>query len=779
MKGEKIQSEVVQTGKHEEETTDVPSIDACASLLAMMDERSYQRNLLCSANRFAREILQPLSLPWMHKCNPVTRNMPFDLDDMAEILMADDGSYTPHENGPFGFGRFDVGQLRRGPINTRLATSSDSWCSASRRSDDPGILEVSSVILPLRYHSSIATSDLQDVESSYPSERDTDNKGHCEEVMALGELTLRCHEHSFTNKRRKVESIRSCAKYHLVSVKVNGSSSRSSLFGEIQMDSNSRYGRLLEATLPAEVQSGRILSTVKAQKIAENLGTYDWRHGLSNASSTGKTANRLSCGRTRLIWTEKSPSDQPQKVFFSSLLTGIRIEGANQKRPRDIKLAIRVDGEVFGSESSEKSPCLVNTLFVEKFPLASPPRLLFDVVDHPRAQCMMDDEEFVKTILNDAPKSGSDRSKVRGRSASSQAIFDCLPDSNGLIGVVCSSSGKVSGSCVHECFNRAAQVNTLKLCTVCWAPDVDQNNLVTECSDCGVLVHLACCYDRGETFPPTPDIAEEEKPIWRCAVCCHKTQIESIDGRKDASIQGHEQAKKSKRRSRLPRWLQDSHVDDPLAAGRSCSAPGDPTSHGIKCALCPYQGGAMSQIQFGTSLVWIHEICRTWWRGKMRIPPSLSTQSLFRECALCGCGKRQAAAEESSDDSIPTISEYLVKCAASRCQVYFHPMCGLFSSKLYELSNTVNNTKDMNADEYRAESPQEADRRLSSCFTLTALDCEVTIGSNGKDSGTRQVVKLPIAFCGFHNPKREASFRGLYPAGRYINTDIMRIPALH
>ncbi len=747
----------------------------------MMDERSYHRNLLCSANRLAREILQPLSLPWMHRCNPVTRNMPFDLDDMAEILMADDGSYTPHENGPLGFGRFDVGQLRRGPLNTRLATSSDSWCSASRRLDDPGILEVSSVFLPLPYSRVSSPTKLQHCDVTLLCEQMNEVDVASRNYIPHGELALRCHEHSSTNKRRRISAIRSCGRHLLVSVKVNASSSRSSLFSGLQMESSSRYGRLLEATLPAEVQSGRILSIAKAHKIAENLGTYDSRHGLSNTSNVGKTANRLSCGRTRLVWTQKIPTDQPQKVSFSSLLTGVRIEGANQKRPRDIKVAIRVDGEIFGSESSSEESSHRKTGMFENFPAASRSIFLSDAVDNPHLQCMMDDEEFVKNILNDAPKLASDRSKVRGRSVSSQPVLDCLPDSNGLIGVVCSSPGRISVSSVHDYLNLAAKESPLRLCTVCWAPDIDQNNLVKECSECGVLVHSSCCHDKGEMLPLTLASDAEEQHIWRCAVCCHNHQIQSTPGSKATSIPVNEQAKKSKRKSRLPHWLQDSHIDDPLAAGRSGSALSDMSSHGIKCELCPYRGGAMSRIRVNNDFVWMHEVCRVWLRGCMKAPTILAEETISRECSLCGQTKRQATAKASSDVSFLGVSEYLVKCAASRCQVYFHPMCALLSSKLNGVSNEGKAaTSDIKTNEidYQAESPQEADRRLCSCFTLTALDCEVTTSYNRVEAGTREVVQVPIAFCGIHNPKREASFRGLYPGGRHVNAEVMRVPAL-
>ena len=120
---------------------------------------------------------------------------------------------------------------------------------------------------------------------------------------------------------------------------------------------------------------------------------------------------------------------------------------------------------------------------------------------------------------------------------------------------------------------------------------------------------------------------------------------------------------------------------------------------------------------------------------------------------------------------------YVVKCAGSRCQVQFHPMCALLSRKLAELSDEA-----AGGEHRGTEDPVEASKKMDelrcACFTLTALDCEIPIGRRGKDPGTRTVLTIPVAFCGIHNPSREPTFRGLYPAGKYITHDVMKIPAL-
>lgn len=715
----------------------------------------------------------------MHHSNPVARNLPFDIDDMTEILMVDDGFYTPYKEGPLGFGRYDIGQLRRGPLNTRLATSSDSWCAASRRSDDPGVLEVSSVVLPLhpRFPSIPEHEDADRSVSNEKEGEEIDTASSYEYFAPAGEISLRSFEHSSKTKRRKIEEVRSCTTRQLISVKVNSSSSRSSIFNDLQMDKSSRYGKLLEATMPSEVQNGRYLSTTKAQRVVDDLGTYDWRHGLSSTSTTGKNAKSTSCGRTRLIWTKKSPHDMPQKVFFTSLLTGARLEGASQKRPRDIKLALRVGGEIFGSVSSSDGS--LDDIYSSNFPVAVPSGLSDSKYEHPRAVCMLDDEELVKNILNDTSRPGHDRGKARARSALSHPTTECLPDNNGLIGVICSSPGNISLPSVHECLNHAAKESDSLCCTVCWAPELDESSPVYECSECGVCAHLRCCYDQGETQPVSSNLDEAEY-TWKCAVCSYKSTQQSLAGNCDPSTGvSNDQAKKSRRRSRPPQWLQDSHIDDPVLAGKSEYSFGEVGSHGVKCAACPYHGGAMSRVRVGNDIVWIHEVCRVWMKGSLPPPSSEDAEEDIHECALCGKGWGQNSLN-SEEEVTKSPSEYILKCAAPRCLVHFHPMCALLSRKLTEASietDPMTSNDQTNADD-PVEMSKKMDEKDCACFTLTALDCEVKHGRIGKDPGTRETVKIPVGFCGIHNPSREAAYRGLYPAGKYFTPDVMKIPAL-
>lgn len=531
------------------------------------------------------------------------------------------------------------------------------------------------------------------------------------------------------------------------------------------MDSKSRYGKLLEAYLPTEVQNGKFMNTSKAQKIAENLGTYDCRHGLS----TTNTATRLSCGRTRLIWTEKSSLEQHQKPFYLSSLTGQKIEGVTQKRPRDVRIVLRVDGEIFGSEQSSGEPAHKLLPMLGALPMTITAAESDDLFEYPRAQCMLDDERFVRNMLNDGTRSGHARG--RARCNLSQPMIECLPDCNGLIGVVCSSPGKIVSSSVHETLNYAAKGNFPK-CTICWESDLDRNIVVRECCDCGLIVHPQCCYDGGELLQPL-DSDSGKRMGWRCAVCCYKMrQHEDFVTRATAVA---DPAKKSRRKTKLPQWLQDSHIDGLLTAGRSDQPLGEKESHGIKCSLCSYHGGAMSRVNIGDKYLWVHEICRIWLKG--RKSPEAGNGQGSTDCVLCGKGQSHSTGDGPSED-VGSMAGYVLKCAAARCNVHFHPMCGLLTTKLAETAPEPNSAASTTPNT-SLEIAKEVDRKLCTFYTLTGLDVEVKSDAHGKDPGAETTLKLPIGFCGIHNPKREPGFRGLYPGGQFITSEMMKIPAVN
>jgi hypothetical protein len=787
-------------------------------MLASLDDRSYQRCVLRDANRIMEDVLQPMAFPWQHRVASV-RNIPCDIDEMPEVLTAENGSHAPFRNGPLGFGRFDVGQLRRGASTARLANSHHMVCSAARRSDDPGVIEFSAMTFPPICPGDLC-SDFENKEREI--NRELDQLPHINSAMQTldvdgsatrGELSVRCFEQVQNNKRRKVEQSRACKHAQHVSVKVNSSSSRSSLFTSMPIDGSrcdpkERGPLLLAATLPSEVQNGRFLSTTRAASIAEKLGTYNCRHGLGQTNPSGKNSNRISVGRTRLVWTEKSPSDQPQRVFFTSLLTGDRIEGGGQKRPREIRVGVKVNDHLLKEESKAKqipdsqgrSLSKTDDDIDEAFDSTFGGSYTVDC----RLQCALNSDQLLRN-LSRATKQANVKN-FHDANDPSLALrhepprIECVPDSNGLLSVLCSKPGTIAltGS-IHDFLNDAAQGGP-SICSVCWS--TTSIDLVHVCQTCGVSVHLGCCSDSGEKGSVNSNEKKKtEASRWTCAVC-YKF------GDRTRGQESNPRNRTSKRESRLPSRLKDSHIE--ALGPRRTESTSVIDRRGMKCALCPYSGGAMSSFKQDGETIWIHEICRIW-SGEVSASKSSCNFDLVdapasQACALCGKDGTGCILEDDRRSPVSgkrigawTLNQTrtcgaLVKCAAARCQVKFHPMCAIIVSKFRDESVDLESghsiktgvvegngdlTTPLVADDSVDYAALMEDSQFCKEYSLTALNCLSIEGRMGKDPGDKCFNLLPVAFCGIHNPKREPSLYGMYPGGSNLDSKSMRIPPLN
>jgi hypothetical protein len=148
-----------------------------------------------------------------------------------------------------------------------------------------------------------------------------------------------------------------------------------------------------------------------------------------------------------------------------------------------------------------------------------------------------------------------------------------------------------------------------------------------------------------------------------------------------------------------------------------------------------------------------------------------------KSCALCGANANTSISKHSATNS-------LIKCAAAQCQVYVHPMCAMLASKCVNNKSRFTpmmlNSKTVDKDVSSLQESMEEDLDLSKRFTLTTLDCEAanTTKTGRTPEGTLQSLQIPVCFCGFHNPMREASLYGLYPGGKHLNdNEVMKIPA--
>lgn len=708
---------------------------------------AYNRSLIKDANNLMERILQPMSLPWTHKVVPVARNIPCDIDEMIDVVTADDGSHTPFDNGSFGFGQFETGRLRSGDSVIRLANSSESSRAASRRSTEPGIIEFSTVALRPElpsYHAEGLSMNRSPLNVG-------SNEVHNDDLIEEGATVLQCFEAIQELKRRKVEQARSSVSCLEISVKVNSSSSRSSIFTSSKKRklAEDEVPVVLDATLPLEVEIGKKVSKIRAKAASEKLGSYNIQHGQPPLQP-GKNPNRTlaAVGRTRLVWTSKLSPDQPQRSSYVSLVTGQTLESGAEKRPRNVRVRIRVNGDLLRDQ--ETTGCgRPGTLDLQA-----------------SLQC----DQLVQNLLD--KKSG----KINSPYLVPPSI-ECVPDSAGSIHVVCTSPGSILQSSVNPVL-KLARNKPNPCCTICWR-STEGGLEVKECSKCGLLAHLDCCLDQGESRVVSASDNQTRKEEWTCSVCCYHDKNYSGICEPQNLSPNTTAVKKSRRKSRPSSKLKDPHFQSTKAqknGDHSTAAERRET----KCSICLLSGGAMSRIFVGGEECWVHEICRIW-SGDQRH----SSNSRNQSCVLCGVkssspiGSRLGKDESMQHPSLKSsLSRCVIKCAAPGCHISVHPMCALVSSLASKSTIEERDEKSEIATLDNIQKAKKRDVELCSQYTLTFASVCGLAHSFGKDPGAKFSAPLPIIFCGIHNPAREQSFHGLYPGGESMDIDqTLKVPS--
>ena len=662
-----------------------------------------------------------MSLPWTHKVDPVARNIPCDIDEMIDVVTADDGFHAPFDNGNFGFGKFETGGRRSGDSVIRLANSTEHFRSASRRSSDPGVIDFSTVALP----SSLPSYNAEILSTVRPPLPISIDEHPGEDRFNKSGTMLRCFEAMQGLKRRKLEQARSCVTSLEISVKVNSSSSRSSIFAsssskksEVNSDSSPI---VLDAILPIEVENGQRVSKTRAKIEAERLGSYDVRDGQAPLPP-GKYSGRIPAGRTRLVWTRKGFLDQ--RDAYTSLITGQRLENGAVKRPRNVQVCIRVDGDIcYGPKTSNHETAAMT-----------------------KSQASLHCDRLLRNILDG-------RSDKRNLPFFIPPSIECIPDNAGSIHVVCTSPGSALQSSVKPILELAGK-SPKRRCTICWR-STNGGSEVKECAKCGLLAHIECCLDPGElrVAPLAHDQARKEE--WICSVCCYHSENDSHVNEAESVPQQVQSIKKSRRTLRPPSKLTDANFEN--VGGSTVTAEKE-----IKCSICRLSGGAMSCIYAEGDEHWVHETCRIWTSAQR-----YSSGSRNPHCALCS-----ATGESGKLGELRISSKYVVKCAAPGCHISVHPMCALASTLASKLMNTkTSDEKSNNATCNDIQTEKSKDEELCSQYTLTFASVRGLAHSFGKDPGARCATTLPIIFCGIHNPARDESFRGLYPGGKFMDKE--------
>lgn len=340
--------------------------DLCVQLLARIDAKEYQKAISQDAKSINDNFVLPLHFPWhttQHLPKRFLKTLPRDIDDLHVITHCEEDLQAPFGDfaGSFGFGRYENGQAR-GHYNDPLTPKSfQNTIAAARRSEDPGVIELNVQIpLPSSIDAVTLMKDKSGVNVApaeiWKAEMSKDNietfshlpfhwakKEGSQSFAPLksndvkGSVTLRngiyeSHNdadsdvefqkltESYQRTKKQRELAVSCMRRWKVSVKVEGVSSRSSVFpssSEVDTDliplpdktkRNVIRPMLTPALLPHTVQTGLTVSTETAlgmdnEGLAFSLGSYDCRFTekiLTPKKDSSNRSKRTEVGRTRL-----------------------------------------------------------------------------------------------------------------------------------------------------------------------------------------------------------------------------------------------------------------------------------------------------------------------------------------------------------------------------------------------------------------------------------------------------------------------------------------------
>jgi hypothetical protein len=589
-----------------------------AFLSLLPGSRAYSKlhNLLTSslAKSITENFLVPIHFPWHSSAKlsqKIVKTLPRDIDDLPIITHCLDELHAPFGDflGPFGFGRYENGQSKGNyssttPAETKSNPDSEAFTSA-RRSDDPGAIELY-VRIPSSPIDAVVTT-AKDAHSQAPGAKRSslmlshlpfnwkkkDGYPHSTYNPAIAKPTAQFNDSNIESlKLAEVRSrsfaqlvlAKSCMRKWRVSMKVGGISSRTTLFPSSYVklidpkdDHVHEHSRtvlrpmLCIAVLPQSVQSGLTVSLEKASAmdndgLARSLGSYDCRFTdalLNPKRDVSNRVKRIEVGRTRLVWSNL-PVDEPylpstrNRVNFNSLITGRRI--ASIKRPREVKVGVRLNGRLMMEEATEDLPSATNENARKRKhslrqaetegPASKPSvgcpmsrtdaeidaalrflplgRLQGDIPPEngsvvylemgARGICdsNIDRNEIIASLLkfnqkklakkklkqsasNDTTSVDAARMVFRGGQVikTSNPLIACVPLEDGLLRTVCLNAGNMAGSSVHLVL-RSLREEDSKRCSVCWNDDGSGEEGVQECVDCRLLAHSSCCRDKGQ-----------------------------------------------------------------------------------------------------------------------------------------------------------------------------------------------------------------------------------------------------------------------------------------
>jgi hypothetical protein len=721
-----------------------------------------------------------------------------------------------------GFGRYETGRSRR-PRASKVRASAlrvgNVHCAA-RRGDQPGVIDFAvKLMVPPReidlYDEQCngqvqAQEGLSCLAPHKSTQRTQEQLRLADFFESVSTLPWTCPWESpnpslidgSVRPRKRFQSIEDyvmrgiSVKRYKLSVRVEGVSSRSTLFPQPADSTDGLQSNMIAtALLPPSVSSGKpIPSSSQSEIKAASLCSYDVQHPFMQGNKKAKSHT----GRGRLVWSERCIGAQGGVAYRSTLSCQPIESSQGHKRPRQVRVGVCVDGALLQTSGNDKEFCRKKVRQIH-------PTLegeAINVPDWSNATCTIDRKSYLSALLKN-PKRNPD-AVILGVTNEGEKLVKysppnliSLPCNEGTFRVVCLKPGTLPGINIHQMItnstNRLRKKDGLSssVCSVCWTGSIveektDYCSAVFDCVDCALPAHLECCFDSGVFLD------EPHKKIWRCAVCTdyyaveksgctenlgHLLQSESKET--DGTVRSPAKENKPRRRSKIPdRYKADSFTTIVSNRGRRSSPrnahsfeasvsqkitqQGSSERAGYvrpshKCSLCPHLGGAMSKFNALKSdkKYWTHEICRIWCRSTGLFSPVFQVETV---CAICGLGN---LGKFRSNDSVVS----LMKCAAKGCHIFFHPMCATLVSR-------VPFTPESSLDQI--SSPRQGKKSLRA-FNST-IDAELAaqytfhyISATDSEDQKRSLQHeelggmIPVAFCGWHNPRRELSFFGCPP----------------
>lgn len=475
---------------------------------------------------------------------------------------------------------------------------------------------------------------------------------------------------------------------------------------------DSRKALLLPCVLPKEVQDGRMLSQTVANAVAKQLGSYN-RYSGAESSSNRK---RQAVGRARLIWSEKDAKRPSQRPNYSSILTGERLENGMHKRPRGVRVSVRFNGRILSTSEDvarRHEPILADAL------------VNFDA---PEVQLM-----YNQRIVSDAFEAvaSSDRLEDADHSQCTLDPAKLFSKALGDRKNADVSDGTTGPS--EQAFSIETQHATLRVVSPRYeCLPVEDGAMQVLCAAPGAFVanrKSTSDTDRSPISLVVNDICDH---MHLCGVCwadIDQPQLGStILTCAQCNIKVHGECMRG--------TTTNEPWECPLCNTNSLDPPTTPeTVRSRDCVVCGTGGGAIMSHTKG----WVHDVCRVW----TDLDFEASTVSTNR-CDLC-----------SHQTGLMT------SCAAANCKVLFHPMCAVLSSKATVMHMTKSD---------QSVEPDD-DAFLCTQFSLSVIQAS----SRAETAYSNGSTELPVAFCGYHNPRRRSDCFSLPPDSRDI-PHALRIP---